>query len=421
MTETWNQTYGGAEMDEAWSLVRCQSGGYALAGTTNSSGAGDVDAWLVLTDTAGNHLWNQTYGGSAQDEVYSIVECTGGGFALLGTSYTYDNPPNFSDLWLIRTDDSGNMVWNKTYGTGNGDYGSSLVECGTTGFALAGYTLSYGNGGDLWLIRTDAAGNPLWNRTYGGSLVEKGYYGHILTRCSDGGFALTGYTTSFNPTPGGGDFYLVRTNSSGHMQWNSTFGDVEIDRCWSVIETQDGGLIITGTSQSQISGPGGLWVVKTDASGNYLWDTNYGLATGEGCYHIIEMANQDLLFAGYTTSYGAGQSDFWLLRTTASGTPLWNETYGDGSNQKAHAVVVLGPDDFALAGYSQNWGTLDFDFFLVRVHIEPPPTTPTTPTTTPPIPAIPGFPMVSVLLGLVVALLIPGFHHRRKHNTPNSS
>jgi hypothetical protein len=205
------------------------------------------------------------------------------------------------------------------------------------------------------------------------------------------------------------------------MQWNSTFGDVEIDRCWSVIETQDGGLIITGTSQSQISGPGGLWVVKTDASGNYLWDTNYGLATGEGCYHIIEMANQDLLFAGYTTSYGAGQSDFWLLRTTASGTPLWNETYGDGSNQKAHAVVVLGPDDFALAGYSQNWGTLDFDFFLVRVHIEPPPTTPTTPTTTPPIPAIPGFPMVSVLLGLVVALLITSYHHRRKHNTPNSS
>ncbi|MFX1564278.1 MAG: hypothetical protein ACFFDP_13325, partial [Promethearchaeota archaeon] len=100
----WNNTFSGAEMDEAWSLVQCQGGGFVLAGTTNSSGAGDVDAWLVRTNPAGIHLWNQTYGGSAQDEVYSVVECIGGGFALLGTSYTYDNPPNFGDVWLIRTD-----------------------------------------------------------------------------------------------------------------------------------------------------------------------------------------------------------------------------------------------------------------------------------------------------------------------------
>ncbi len=209
--ETWNQTYGGTELDEAWSLVQTVDGGYALAGYTYSFGAGSYDFWLVKTDASGNSEWNQTYGGTSSDQAYSLVQTVDGGYALLGWTWSYG--AGSSDFWLVKTDADGNALWNRTYGGTYAEYAYPLIQTVDGGYALAGYTTSYGAGqNDFWLVKTDAGGNALWSQTYGGTSNDQAY---SLVQTVDGGYALAGGTYSFGA--GSYDFWLVKTDSNGDM------------------------------------------------------------------------------------------------------------------------------------------------------------------------------------------------------------
>jgi hypothetical protein len=155
----WNKTYGGTYDDEANSLIQTWDGGYAIAGSTKSSGAGDFDFWLVKTDASGNQLWNKTYGGTGEDWACSVVLTGDGGYAIAGATESFG--AGGWDFWLVRTDASGNMQWNKTYGGGNWDWANSLIQTWDGGYAIAGITNSFGAGGpgDVWLVKTDASGS----------------------------------------------------------------------------------------------------------------------------------------------------------------------------------------------------------------------------------------------------------------------
>ena len=157
-SEMWSQTYGGEFIDHATSLVETSDGGYALAGRTNSFGAGSYDCWLVKIDANGNMQWNQTYGGEGWDEAYSLVESSDGGFALAGRTNSF-GAGNY-DFWLVKTDAYGNMVWNQTYGGTENDCAYSLTMTSDGGFALAGKTKSFGAGeyDDILLVKTDEFG-----------------------------------------------------------------------------------------------------------------------------------------------------------------------------------------------------------------------------------------------------------------------
>ncbi len=153
-SEMWSQTYGGPGGEYAEAMVQTSDGGYALAGYTDSFGAGGSDFWLVKTDSFGNMEWNQTYGGASFDHAYSLVETSGGGFALAG--YTGSFGAEYANFWLVKTDMYGNVEWNRTYGGARWDSVSSLVEASDGGYALLGFTDSFGAGGsDFWLVMTD--------------------------------------------------------------------------------------------------------------------------------------------------------------------------------------------------------------------------------------------------------------------------
>jgi len=153
----WNKTYGTTSDDESWALVQTVDGGYALAGSRYSFGAGDLDIWLVKTDANGNQLWNQTYGGTSDDVAYALVQTGDGGFAVAGSTYSYG--AGLSDFWLIKTDATGNHLWNKTYGGANYDWANGLAHTADGGYALAGITGSFGAGNnDFWLVKTDENG-----------------------------------------------------------------------------------------------------------------------------------------------------------------------------------------------------------------------------------------------------------------------
>lgn len=212
-SEMWSRTYGGPDLDIAYSLVETSDGGYALAGYSGAPDIayGSADVWLVKTDAYGNIEWNQTYG---KGTVYSLVETVDGGYALAGFSDSVGGPRN---VLLLKTDANGNMVWNHTYGGANDGEANSLVETSDGGYAIAGTTRSFGAGGaDFWLIKTDAYGNVEWNHTYGGADFDL-CYSLIVT--SDRGYAIAGYTRSYGA--GARDFWLVKTDAQGIPEFPS--------------------------------------------------------------------------------------------------------------------------------------------------------------------------------------------------------
>jgi hypothetical protein len=325
-SELWSQTYGGTDSDAAYFLVELSDGGFALAGYTWSFGETNTNYfWLVKTDANGNMLWNQTYG---KGRAYSLVETSDGGYAIAGGSR------------LVKTDTDGNMLWNRTYGEG---MFYSLVQTSDGGYALAGDTESFGAGGyDFWLVKTDVHGNMEWNRTYGGtgnewgcSLVETSDGGYaiaggsllvktdahgnmlwnqtypvsayVLVETSDGGYALAGnYGFAYSNR-----WKLVKTDEYGNMEWNQTIAGALFEKANCLVETSDGGYAIAG----------GWLLVKTDRYGNTIWYREYGGIGTDRFNSLVETSDGGFAIAGYTESFGAGGSDFWLIKTDAQGIP----------------------------------------------------------------------------------------------------
>jgi hypothetical protein len=331
-SEMWSQTYGGTSDDSASSLVSSSDGGYALAGSTKSFGAGDFDFWLVKTDAYGNMNWNKTYGGSKNDRAYELVETSDGGFAIAG--YTYSFGAGESDFWLVKVDSQGNMEWNKTYGGASHDFAYSLVSSSDGGYALAGSTKSFGAGGyDAWLVKTDEYGNVECIQTYGGASHDSAL---SLIETSDGGYALAGVSNSF------GGYWLVKTDAIGNIMWNYTYRSGS-EHAYSLVETSDGGYALTGCLPDLGFGAGSFfWLVKTDSDGNMEWIQTYN----GGANSIIETSD-----GGFALSGGN-----LLVKTDADGNIEWNQTY----NGTAHSLVQMPDGGYAIAG------TKNDDFWLIK-------------------------------------------------------
>ncbi len=199
-------------------------------------------------------------------------------------------------------------LWNRTYGGTGGEVAYSLVETYDGGFALAGVSSSDG----FWLVKTDADGYMQWNKTYGGGTA------HSLIQTSDGGYALAG---EIIPSGAAQDFYVVKTDADGNMQWSRTYGGEHSDIAYSLVETSDGGYALAGGTSSFDVGQGDFWLVKTDDYGNVEWNQTYGGASNEGAYSLVETSDRGYALAGYTLSFGAGSYDFWLIKTDSQGIP----------------------------------------------------------------------------------------------------
>jgi hypothetical protein len=251
----WNRTFGGSSQDEAASVQQTSDGGYIIAGYTESYGAGKYDVWLIKTDSAGSVAWNKTFGGSSRDHAGSVQQTSDGGYIIAGYTVSYGFAKY--DVWLIKTDSSGNEEWNKTFGGSDNDFGYSVQQESDGGYIIAGGTLSYGAGDrDVWLIKTDSAGDETWNRIFGGSGND---FGYSVGQTSDGGYIITGSTDSYGA--GSRDVWLIKTDPSGNMAWTQTFGGSGQDEAHSVQQTSGGGYIIAGYTGSYSD----VWLIKVSA------------------------------------------------------------------------------------------------------------------------------------------------------------
>ena len=239
---------------------------------------------------------------------------------------------------------------------------TGITKTSDNGSILCGYTNSYGAGSyDCYFVKLDSVGQIEWTKTIGGTAIDKA---HSIVQTSDGGYAFTGITQSFGA--GGNDVYVGKLTSTGSLVWTKTIGGASSDYGNSIIETSDGGLAIAGWY-----GLGGVdydvYLIKMDALGNIAFSNTYGGAAEDIAYSIFENVDGSFILSGYSTSFGAGQKDGYILKVSSIGTLVWTKTIGGSLNEEAYSIIECADGGFAFAGVTQSFGAGGNDCYLVKL------------------------------------------------------
>jgi hypothetical protein len=356
----WWRTYGGPNDDWGNSVQQTSDSGYFVAGMTNSFGAGDNDVYLIKTNASGDTLWTKTYGGTNDDWGNLVRQTSDGGYIIAG--YTTSFGAGDDDVYLLKTNTSGDTLWTRTYGGASDDYGYSVQQTSDSGYVIAGVTESFGAGNaDVYLIKTNASGDTLWTRTYGGPSWD---YGNSVQQTSDSGYVIAGYTWSFGA--GYSDVYLIKTNASGDTLWTKAYGGTSWDDGYSVQQTSDGGYVIAGVTKSFGAGDYDVCLIKTNASGDTLWTRTYGGPNPDWGNSVQQTSEGGYIIAGFTYSFGAGNYDVYLIKTNSSGDTLWIRTYGATSGDYGNSVQQTSDGGYVITGRTNSFGAGSWDVYLVK-------------------------------------------------------
>lgn len=357
----WAANYGGIYNDGSFEGVPNSDNGYAVLGSTYSYGAGQYDVYLVKLGSAGNVVWSKTYGGVESDQGYSIDRTADGGFILAGSTRSFGNGDR--DVYLIRTDASGNTVWSKSFGGILSDQARSVRRTSDDGFIICGTTDSYGHGySDIYLIRTDSLGDTLWTRAYGGFGGESG---SAVRETLDGGFIAIGSTGSFGE--GYSSVYVVRIDADGDSLWAKTYGGAKADNGYTVELTGDGGFLLAGGTASFGAGYTDAYLVKIDADGNVAWEKTYGGAMDDRVYSICLAMDGTIMLTGTTDSYGAGKGDIYLIKANPLGAAIYTRTYGGSKTDYGRMIFQEAATDYILVGESYSYSTGGSDVYVIKL------------------------------------------------------
>ncbi|MEP2936325.1 MAG: hypothetical protein ABJM06_12040 [Gilvibacter sp.] len=337
----WAQTYGGSGQDVASASVQTPDGGYAVVGFTQSTDgditdktATDSDFWVFKMAPDGSLLWSKTFGGSADDRGADIINTQDGGLAVTGFSRSDDGDASanegFQDYWIVKLDASGNLQWEQSFGFAGSDQASALIQTTDGGYFVTGFldiTASGGQGndgfasapsskstykhgvGEFWGLRLDATGNLIWRRYFGGTNNDRSY---DVIQTSDGGFLMSGSSESddfdISDPNGSYDFWAVRINDAGDLLWEKSFGGSQIDISYGMTQLANGNFVLVGDSRStdgDVSNPIGnadFWAVAMDDSGNMLWEKSFGGTLFDSARAIKVFDDTSLVIAGSTRS-----------------------------------------------------------------------------------------------------------------------
>jgi hypothetical protein len=366
----WSNTFGGPGEDYGLSVQQTSDGGYIIAGSTEFYGAGSRDVWLIKTDSSGNETWNKTFGGPADDRGYSVGQTSDGGYIITG--YTWSYGAGNEDVWLIKADSSGDLSWNRTFGGSSVDHGNSVQQTLDGGYIIAGWTYSYGAGrDDVWLIKTDSSGDLSWNKTFGGSDSD---FGSSVQQTSDGGYIIVGSTNSYGA--GDDDVWLIKTDSSGDLSWSKTFGGSDADGGTSIQQTSDGGYTIIGDTFSYGNGNRDAWLIKTDSSGNRAWDKTFGSSGVDYGNWAQQTPGGGYIICGShgdSTDRDGSSYDVRLMKTDSLGNETWGGYFGGSDFDWGNSLQQTSDGGYVVAGFTRSYGAGSYDIWLIKVTAPPEP------------------------------------------------
>jgi len=334
----WARTLGGGGIDAATSAQQTSDGGFIVAGSTESFGAGAGDIWVLKLDSFGKVEWQKTYGGLGGDGAASVRETSDGGLVVAGITTSF----GLNGAWLLKLDGTGNVEWQKAYARGSAGFSLDLTSDG--GFIFT-------DAGRYSVARTDANGNVLWQKSY----WHTGYpTAWSVKQVAGGGFMIAGQTTSLGS--GNIDALITKLDADGNVIWQKSYGGLGIDVAFSVVQALDGNFILAGQSNSFSGGFTDVWVLKVDSIGNVIWQKTFGGRT-PGAFSVAEFVDSTneggAVIAGYTSGFGAVLNDAWVVKLDVVGNIVWQHTYGSSGYDLANSVEQTSDGGFLAAGYMQ--------------------------------------------------------------------
>ncbi len=416
----WDRSFGGNSNDVLRCVRQTPDGGFILGGTSQSGTTGNktspnlggADFWVVRVDADGNKLWDRSFGGSGDDELNSLAQTADGGFILAGVSSSNADgnkaSSNFGgdDYWVVRLGAEGNKLWDKSFGGDGQDWLNSVQSTADGGFLLGGWSgsgtngnktsINFRGGQSYWVVRVDANGNKLWDKSYGGGGSDYLNSVHLTT---DGGFILGGQSDSgsagdkSSASFGDFDFWMIRLNGDGNKLWDKSFGGTGHDSLDFVQEVSDGGFFLGGNSGSPANGNKAsvnfgdfdYWVIRTDSTGAKLWEKSFGGTGTEYLYNngVQQCSDGGFILGGQSNSNPSGNKtsphiggdDFWLVRLDVNGNKLWDRSFGGSEDDELFCLQQAADGGFILGGPSSssadgNKTSPNFggsDFWIVKV------------------------------------------------------
>jgi hypothetical protein len=366
----WEKTYGSAMVDWGRCVQQTSDGGYIISGAydRNVYMPWQGFVYLLKTDAMGNVEWDKQYGIYPYENLGQYIQQTSdGGYIIAGyIGYTYH-----IDAYVLKTDSGGNLTWTRILGKFD-YYDNSLSVQQTTdgGYIITGWTGSYGAGSsDAWLIKINSDGEDEWNKTFGGSGLDGG---DCVKQTFDGGFIITGRTDSFD-SGGNGDAWLIKTDMNGNEIWNKSYGGHYLDDGKSVLQTSDGGYILTGSTSSFGAGNHDAWLIKTDSNGNEIWNNTYGGSSWDQGKSVVQTADGGYFITGDYTDPVQGDLELYMVKTDSEGIEEWNyiiEHNSKGNTDSGSYGIQTNDGGYIVTGETGEYNLAKIDLLLIKLEGE---------------------------------------------------
>lgn len=358
----WVRVYGGSNSDVARSIQETSVGGYIVAGYTSSFGVGNNDIWILKLEDDGQISWQKTFGGNGVDQAYAVQETSDGGYVITG--YTNSFGAGSNDIWVLKLGNDGTIHWGKTYGGSDSDVAYDIQQTSDGEYIVAGCTRSFGDGDtDILVLKLDSSGNIIWQKTNGGTRTDDEAWS--VRETFDGGFVVAGNTYSCGL--GLRDILVLKLDSLGDLVWEKGYGGSKYDHAKSIEPTPDGGYIISGHSSDFVTGGGNIRILKLDIDGNLSWYKTFGGSHLDRSSSIHQTTDGGYIVAGTTLSFGAGSEDMWLTKLSTSGNVQWQKPFGGTGKEIAYSIQQTSDGGYIATGRTDSFNEGGVDILVLKV------------------------------------------------------
>ncbi len=316
---------------------------------------------LVPLISYGQITFQKIFGGTRSESSYKVEICSDGGYITAG--YTVSSGPGDASMQLIKTDLYGKQIWEAVIGGKYTDYAFAVTTTTDGNYVAVGSTTSFGSGQqDIYAVKIDNNGNKLWEKTYGGLQKEEGW---DIRQTNDGGFIITGMTNSFGATFF--DAFLLKIDTNGNEEWKKLYGGPSYDSGLCVRQTLDGGYAFLGQTHSFGEGSGDFYLVKTDSNGNKEWSKTYGgTLTEEGRYFSLT-DDGGFILIGKTESFGAGDEDIYVVKTDDKGILEWYKTFGGDKKDTGKSIEPTNDGGYIIASSSRSFNWANPNAWFIKI------------------------------------------------------
>jgi hypothetical protein len=361
----WTKVFGGVDDEKGSSVFQTSDGGFVITGYTESFSQGNNDVWLLKTNELGDKLWARAFGDTSAEWGSSVQQTSDGGFIIGGSTNSKGKTRYDWGAYLIKTDLHGNVIWDSIYRESN--YADLCREVQPTldgGYIGTGKwgTNSWG-WGPLMLLKVDSLGHEIWRKTYSSGIYNEGY---SIKQTNDGGYIVTGSSddTDLN-------LWLLKTDALGDTIWTKKYGGAGYDFGLEIQLTKDSGYIIVGSYGSGSGYDYDVWLLKTNSMGDTLWTKTFGGYAHDEGYSVACTSDGGYIICGYTDSYGAGLDDFWIIKTDSSGSMEWDRVLGGTNYDWGVSIMQTSDGGYVADGVTESFGYGGTDLWLIKLGSQP--------------------------------------------------